>query len=37
MTRRQKIELARFALGFGVAYAIAASSLIRFLTKGWKP
>lgn len=37
LTRHQKIELARFAIGLGVAYLVAASSVFRFLTKGWQP
>lgn len=37
MTKRQAVELGRLALGFGVAYTIAAASLIRWLKEGWKP
>ncbi len=37
MTRNQRIELARLALGIGVAFALTAGTVMRWLEKGWRP
>lgn len=37
MTRNQRIELARLALGIGVAFALATGTVMRWLEKGWRP
>ena len=37
MTANQRVELARLAVGVGVAFALATGAVMRWLEKGWRP